>query len=253
MSPGTACKRVLLPLFLPYSLFIGCSVVGLVAGSMTSPSRPGHTTVRAGLDSLRPGTDVNLVLYNRQSFRGDFERLVIIPPKVYGRIYDTVTAKTNYARVIPVRGHAVTVVSATGVDSGAFAGVALGELMIRPANRPDTVGVPLEDVRWIQSGDSTRMEGSLFLRLVRNGTIPGQYLVVLTADHVVVDVGYETVDFVEVMPQSSGAMTGFLVGAAIDLTVVILAVASADRAESDCNSQATACNSNGASCGRHAR
>ena len=40
----TLCKRILIPLFLPYSLFIGCSVVGAVVGGASRPALEGHVT-----------------------------------------------------------------------------------------------------------------------------------------------------------------------------------------------------------------
>jgi len=253
MSFGKFCTRILVPLCLPYSLFIGCSVIGLIAGSATSPSHPGRYTVRGGLDSLAPGTDVNIVLYDRTSYQGKFAEVARIPPRLYRRIYDTVTARSSLARLIPRLGQTVTVYSTGGKDSGSFAGVSLGQVLVRTMDGLDTVGVPLDDVAWILISDSLRLEGHLFLKHVHAGTIPGMYVVRLNPDQNVITVGYETVDIVEILPQSSGALTGFLIGAAVDVTVIILAVAAENKAESDCNSQATACNKNSSDCGSSRR
>ncbi|HUI11254.1 MAG TPA: hypothetical protein VL221_13070 [Bacteroidota bacterium] len=194
--------------------------------------------VRAGLDSLSRGTGVNLVLYDRRSFRGDFVQLAPIPNRIYQKTYDTVIAKARYSRLIPRLGQHVVIFSQTGADSGEFAGISLSEALVQPANRPDTVGVPLDEIRWIQSADSNRLDGNVLLKLVHAGSIPGRYDVQLEVDHGIVDVEYERVDLVEVMPTSSGALAGFLVGAAVDLTAAILIMSAERDAESDCGSSA---------------
>jgi len=252
MSFGKFCTRILVPLCLPYSLFIGCSVVGLIVGSASSPSRPGRYTVRAGLDSLAPGTDVNIVLYNKTSYQGKFAELARIPPKLYRRIYDTVTAKSSLAPLIPRLGQTVTVYSTGGKDSGSFAGVSLGQVLLRTMDGLDTVGVLLDDVAWIQVSDSLRLEGPRFVKHVHAGTIPGMYVVRLGKDQDMITVGYETVDLVEILPRSSGALTGFLVGAAIDATVLIIACENAERSRSDCGSGSPTYN-NSADCGSSRR
>jgi len=254
MSPADACKRILLPLFLPYTLFIGCSAVGMLAGSIGSPARDGRVTARSGLDSIPLGTEVNIVRFDRKSFHGEFAGLHPLPPRMYSRAYDTLAAQSAYARMIPKLGQQVTIVTIDGADSGSFRGVMMGEVTYQPPAGLDTVGVPLEEIRWIQAGDSLRLEGSVLRKLVRAGTIPGRTIALMNIDNAQVFIGYETVDIVETMPKSSGALTGFLIGAAVDLTVAILIVSSMNSAESDCKSSQSSCNnSNNANCGSKTR
>jgi hypothetical protein len=244
MKFRSVSSRFILPLFLPYSLFIGCSVIGTIAGGASQPAREGKVTSTLGLDSIAVETDVQLVRYDRNVLEGTFKGLALYPGKMYARIYDTAVARSAYRGFIPKLNQEIMLRAGGTSDAGYFKGIDRGELLYQPSSGADTVGVPLDELDWLQASDSLRLEGRTARKLVRDGSLPGRRVIQLEISRETRNVPYESIEIVQVKARGSGAMTGFLVGAAVDLTVVALLVISANQAESDCNRTASGCGSN---------
>jgi hypothetical protein len=71
--------------------------------------------------------------------------------------------------------------------------------------------------------------------------MPGRRVIQLEAGGAMENVPYESIEIVQLRREGSGALAGFLIGAAVDLTVVILLVDAEQKSESDCNNSATSC------------
>jgi len=56
MKFRSVCKSILIPLLLPYSLFLGCSAIGAAVGGAVHPAREGRITSTLGL-GLHRGRD----------------------------------------------------------------------------------------------------------------------------------------------------------------------------------------------------
>jgi hypothetical protein len=240
----SVCSRIIIPLFLPYSLFIGCSVIGTIAGGASQPAREGRVTSTPGLDSIALETDVQLVRYDRSVLEGTFKGIALYPGKMYARIYDTAVSRSAYRGFIPKLNQEIMLRAGGTSDAGFFKGIDRGEILYQPSSGSDTVGVPLDDLEWLQSSDSLRLDGRTARKLVRDGSLPGRRVILLEIGREVRNVPYESVEIVQVKARGSGALTGFLIGAAVDLTVVALLVVSANQAESDCNRSASGCDNN---------
>ena len=244
MKFTSLCKSILIPLFLPYSLFIGCSVVGAVVGGAVHPAREGRITSTLGLDSIEVGTAIRLVRFDRSALEGSFQGLVMYPGKLYARRYDTLVARSAYRGFVPGLNQKITLHSAGMSEEGSFKGIDRGELLFQPASEPDTVSVSLDDVDWLIASDSSRLEGTTIRKLVRDGTMPGREIILLESDNLEQKVPYESIDMVEVVRTRSGALPGFLAGAAVDIVVAVLVFSAEHEAESDCNRSTSGCNGN---------
>lgn len=251
MKVSSLFKSFLIPLFLPYSLFIGCSVVGAVIGGVSSPSRPGRVTSSLGLDSIIEGTEIQLVRFDRSTLDGSFKGLFLYPGKLYARTYDTLVGQSAYRGFIPELNQRITLTSAAGSYEGFFKGIDRGELLFLPVAETDTVSISLEDIDVIQASDSLRLEGKTARKLVRDGTMPGRRIILLEVGRQVVNVPFESVELVQLKGSSSGALTGFLAGAAVDVTVILLVAAAQNQAESDMNRAASGCGNQSCTTVRH--
>jgi hypothetical protein len=248
MKLSALCKSILIPLCLPYTLFIGCSVVGAVVGGISQPAREGKITSSLGLDSISLGTDIQLVRFDRSTLDGSYKGLEVYPGKLYARTYDTLVARSAYSGFVPKLNQKVTLRSAGRSEEGFFKGIDRGELLFQSALDADTIAVSLEDIEWIQSSDSSRLAGNTARKLVRDGSMPGRRVILLEVDRHDQTVPYESVELVIVKSRSSGVLTGFLVGAAVDVTLLIIAATAANEVDSDCHRSASGCNNNSQSC-----
>jgi hypothetical protein len=222
MNFSTLCKRILIPLFLPYSLFIGCSVVGAVVGGATRPSLEGRVTSSLGLDSIALGTGVQLVRYDRVTLDGEYSGLVLYPGKLYADRYASLTSHAASGGFIPGLNQRITLQETGGAYEGYFRGIDRGGVLFQPVAGSDTVLIPSEDVVGIQASDSLRMDGKSVRALIRDGTMPGRRMISIRVNDAEQMVAYESVEVVIVKGHSSGALTGFLIGAVVDVTAIVL-------------------------------
>ena len=206
------------------------------AGGAATPAREGKTTSTLGLDSISEGTEIRLIRFDRSAQDGIYRGLQVISGKLYARTYDTLVARSPYRGYVPQLNERVTFGHAEITEAGFFKGVDRGELLFQPSSGEDTLGIVPEDIDWIRSSDSLRMEGRTVRKLVHNGSMPGRRVIELEIDHAMMHVPYESIEIVQIVPRGSGALAGFLIGAAVDLTAIILVVSAERQTEADCNS-----------------
>lgn len=209
------------------------------------PAREGKTTSALGLDSIEPGTEIQLVRYDRVTLTGSYIGLAVIPGKLYALTYDTLVARSAYRGFVPNLNQKITLRSAGRSEEGFFKGVERGEILFQPASGSDTVEVSLDDIDWLQASDSLRLRGTTAWKLIRDGSMPGRQVIQLEVNHEVQNVPYESVEIVLVKSTSSGAMAGFLIGAAVDITALIIAASVAH----DCNQTTESAAHDTQSCG----
>ncbi len=241
MKLSSLCKNILIPLCLPYSCFIGCSVIGAIAGGASSPAREGKITSTLGLDSISTGTEVQLLRYDRGTVEGKYRGLALYPGRLYAHDYESRVARSGYMGFVPGLNQKILLRSSGISEQGFFKGIDRGNLLFQPDPGEDTVEVAVEDVEWLQASDSLHMQGRILRKLVRDGSMPGRRVIQLESEGGIQNVPYESIKIVQVKGTGSGALTGFLIGAAVDLTVVILLVDAERQSESDCNNSATSC------------
>jgi hypothetical protein len=243
MKFTSLCKTILIPLCLPYSLFIGCSVVGAVVGGAVHPAREGRITSTLGLDSIEIGTQISLVRFDRSTLEGSYKGLAVYPGKLYLRTYDTAVARSRYRGFVPKMNQKITLWSASRSEEGFFKGIDRGELLFQPALESDTEAVSLDEIDYLQASDSARLAGKTARKLVRDGTMPGREVIMLESNNLEERVPYESIEMVEVVRSGSGALAGFLAGAAVDLIAAVLVISAENQAEADCNRTAAGCGS----------
>ena len=241
MKFSSLCKNILIPLCLPYSCFIGCSVIGAIAGGAGSPAQEGKITSTLGLDSINTGTKVQLLRYDRVSVEGIYRGLVLYSDRLYARTYEARVSRSAYPGYIPELNQKILLRSSGIEEQGFFKGIDRGNLLFQPDPGEDTVEVSADDVEWLRASDSLRMQGGILRRLVRDGSMPGRRVIQLEEGGGIQNVPYESLEIVRIQGKGSGALTGFLIGAAIDLTVIILFVDAERQSESDCNNTASSC------------
>ncbi|HTY57764.1 MAG TPA: hypothetical protein VMF59_03065 [Bacteroidota bacterium] len=246
MKLSALCNRILIPLFLPYALFIGCSVVGAVVGGASRPALEGHVTSTLGLDSIVLGTEVQLVMYDRVTIEGEYGGLVVYPGKLYADRYASTVSHAAYRGFIPGLEQRVTLRETGGSFEGYFKGVDRGAILFQPDAGSDTVIVSPEDVVGFRASDSLSVDGKSVRRLIRDGTMIGRRVITLHVGNADQMFPYESVEVVLVKGHASGMLTGFLIGAVVDVTALILAAS----AESDCQHGTSDAVNRSQSCGR---
>jgi hypothetical protein len=241
MKLTSLCKNILVPLCLPYSLFIGCSVIGAIAGGASHPAREGRITSTLGLDSIHTGAEVQLLRFDRSTVEGTYRGLALYPGKQYVRLYESHVARSAYRGYVPELNQRILLRSSGMSEQGFFEGIDRGNLLFQPDPGSDTVEVSVEDVEWLQASDSLHLQGKILRKLVRDGSMPGRRVIQIEAGGEMMNVPYESIEIVQLRGEGSGALAGFLIGAAVDLTAVILIVDAEQKSESDCNNSVTSC------------
>jgi hypothetical protein len=172
---------------------------------------------------------------------GTYRGLALYPGKQYVRLYESHVARSAYRGYVPELNQRILLRSSGMSEQGFFEGIDRGNLLFQPDPGSDTVEVSVEDVEWLQASDSLHLQGKILRKLVRDGSMPGRRVIQIEAGGEMMNVPYESIEIVQLRGEGSGALAGFLIGAAVDLTAVILIVDAEQKSESDCNNSVTSC------------
>jgi hypothetical protein len=173
------------------------------------------------ITQIKPGTRVTLVLAGEERFAGRYDGLDGAPAAEYGPRYARGRAGVQEL-TLPNLGERVIVSPLSGSPlPGLFAGFDTGCVVVKLDGRGGTLRFPLRHLGSLAAEDGTLLPGPRLEALVADRRIPLLSRIVL-GEH---RVPLEQVRSVEFQRTShKGPLTGFVVGAVIDVIVVAVAI-----------------------------
>lgn len=222
---------------LPPALLTGCSLVGWGIGAMTDSNKKGGEEVAglAGLRTCEYGAEITLFTREGRKIEGEFAGIRDLNRRDYDREYLAAveTLKVGNQLPYPADSIAFDYYNVPGKPvRGRFRGLNPGTLALwRSPNQFSLSGI--RNLR----GDSARTLDLDALRAaMETGSLP--YL----TRGVLVERGNDTLEVpiseilrIERDTGGNAALTGFLIGAAVDAVVVVLYFAALKQTEESCN------------------
>ncbi len=214
----------------PPLLFHGCSLIGFGIGAISDANRKGGESV-AGLAELRtlaPGTGIAMFTHSGSKVEGDFLGMEELNRRDYDRVYLAAIETLGVGGNLPRPGDTIFFNhydSPGGRVRGLFRGVDPGTVVLwRATSRYSFAGM-----RNLE-GDSARQ---LDLSALRAFTDEGRLPYITTGVRIqrgndTVTVPVDDIVWIERSSGGSGKLTGFMVGAAVDVTVLIIAASTAE-------------------------
>lgn len=231
MAPWTIAA-----LFLALLALGSCTVIGTTIGAINDSGKPSRKTIpEEQTETIPPGSKVTVLLKTGGELTGRYSGLLRGPEEEYVKAFTA--ANHELGEPLPNIGEQIVVsTTQSGELRGEFAGLDFQSLLIRvdpkeqpPARIPDSTILSLED------SDNTVLKSYALRPLLSGGDVPLWSHVALeqsrstTSYRLVTDtvlVAFGAVQQLQVHLKRGGAKKGFLIGLAIDVTILAVAVIS---------------------------
>ncbi|MCG3157763.1 MAG: hypothetical protein DKINENOH_04399 [bacterium] len=216
----------------------GCSIIGLTIGAISDSRRSSAVTIPGWqVETLKAGSRIEALLWEGSSVTGKYTGIELMPLNQYDAIYSEALARLPEGIHFPGRGDTIIMTFATHVPetpettvTGQLSRLELGNIRV-VQNRTGTssiVGWRLSELLHLSDQKGNHFTGETVRDLIGHGKIPVRSALALSEGGEKRLIAANQVQEIHVLPaKKSGALTGFLVGAAID-AVVLIAAASAD-------------------------
>ncbi len=214
----------------PPLLFHGCSLIGFGVGAISDAGKKEGESVSgvAELRTLARGTSVTLITQSGSKVEGDFLGMEELNRRDYDRLYLAAMETLGVGGSLPRPGDSISFNhydKPGGRVRGLFRGVDPGTVVLWQATSRYSFG----GMRGLE-GDSARQ---LDLPALRAFADEGRLPYVTTGVRIqrgneTVSVPVEDIAWIERSSGGSGKLTGFMVGAAVDVAVLIVAASTAE-------------------------
>lgn len=206
----------------------GCSVIGLGIGTAIDSNGEDERSVPGWeILTVDPGTIVTIFLRSGNVVRGSFRGIVQVPWSEYVIKYKNAQETQNKNGALPDLGTKISVTLRSGEKfMGKFTGFDFDQ---EPSIATEGVWYGTNKVRFFETMlDSLENEIDVFFlrALLSDGKIPYRQAISIETG-IKTRVPFEDVSVVHVPAKKNAALTGFLIGAALD--VVVLAIAANTR------------------------
>lgn len=211
----------------------GCSLIGLGLGAAADARNPGkEIPIPAGLDTLSVGTDLILVTRDHKTIRGRYLSKGVAADKLYPVKFDQWRShsKDDSSRWVPPFGTAIyvgaSIESRQVLLSGAFAGFDSGTVRIESPRGSDAIGIKIENVVDFRDSSGKSLADRLKMIHTFAAGVPLASRVgipsIMIAGTSKLNIALEDILTISVAISGDAKWTGLVIGAAVDVVVVII-------------------------------
>lgn len=226
----------LLGVFFALLRLTGCSLVGLGVGSLVDAGKPSRREIPGWeVETVKPGSKLDVFLKSGEMLTGKFLGVETAPKEAYAEKYSLAREQAPNDNPLPSLGDTVTVVDSFGErGKGEFLGFDYLSIVLKSEQKPEPVRVSLSPEGTILDGRGNRFEGTALRELTVRGQIPllSQILVerqrtgpksspIQSFRRDTTRIATNEISQVQLHLQKKGKKTGFLIGAAVDVAVLI--------------------------------
>jgi hypothetical protein len=214
----------------------GCCILGFTVGAISDAKKPDSEAIPGWeVSTIKPGTKIGISLRDGTEISGKFRSLEQTSTAEYTSRYEEIRGQQPDGLILPTIGDTITVISKSGDQFvGEFCGFDYEVMCIRLPRMTEPIKGNLDLVSSIIDRRGNVVEMGTIRKLTSEGEIPFLSEIVLQSEgwsywselgevRIPLDKIYQ----IQVPVKKRGALTGLLVGAAVDV-IVIAVVASGD-------------------------
>jgi hypothetical protein len=207
--------------------FSGCSLIGFTIGALSDAGSPNeYNLTPTGVDSIEVGSTIEVTKTDSTIISGHFEQLDAVRNEQYSAKYKSAMNSLPIGNQMPALGDSILIVTHEVSGRKTYNGQLLGfkEGVIRVSDNDVPVSVHLDAVDTLYHKTSV-VRGDVLRYHMNNGDIP--FLSIKTALVMNNERGTERIPLTDILKvrelvSHHGALIGLGMGAAIDVTYVIL-------------------------------
>ena len=207
-----------------------CTLVGLGIGSLADRGRPPKLKPVAApeIQALKIGSTIELGTRDGHTLSGTYGGLTWARPEEYEPRYETARQSLGAEGPLPALGPGARLVTADGkMATGEYLGLGPGLVSFREAAQPQPGRVDLDRVVSLTDAAGRTITGESLRLLVSSGRVPLEAGLLLESAGARQVVPFEEVTTVSrVVKSNTGKKTGLLIGLAVDVAVVTVAIIS---------------------------
>lgn len=222
------CLLELIPVIIIFTLLTSCcSLFGLGLGALVDADSPvEYDTLSTGdAAALKSGDAVKVIQRDSSDVCGTYLRIYRVPLESYASAYEPVVASGAEKYSLPALGERVHVSLAR--DGQMYEGTMLGfgnrRMWIQADSCDSSARIPLTSIAEISSNGRFYSAESISSRL-ESGEIPQLFGIAVEDSTGLVQVPMERVARILVRDTPNSMLTGFCVGAALDVTALVVMV-----------------------------
>jgi hypothetical protein len=203
----------------------GCSLIGLGLGAAGDASKPDYYSFDpSATTALTPGKTYTFLLVNRDSTLGRFIRLDREPSEMYLQEYSHGKGETS----VPALSDSLLLTTIRGRElRGSFQGFDYPRLAaLRMPDRAGLTKVILDRVTALTDSQGRSFDLKAIITSMNNGKIPIMSNYVIEKETQTIRIPLQDVVEIRQKSKKDGKLTGFLVGAVIDIGIFIAVVVS---------------------------
>ncbi|NUO82877.1 hypothetical protein HUU05_22625 [candidate division KSB1 bacterium] len=227
-------------LSIPFTVVIsGCSIIGLTLGLMSDARQPKEMIIPGWkVDSLKVGTMIEVLCKDSITLKGKYSGVEPLPLGQYAQAYAKAQARLPAGIHLPDLADTLTMTFVSPnlqvskrVLSGKLSGFEVGFILFTTTEngRFKVSSERLEELMRLRDERGTDLTGEIVSNLITEGKIPARSALVLLDEGRRKPVAINQVEQVhQFAGKKNGAITGLLLGAVIDATLVFIAVHEVD-------------------------
>jgi hypothetical protein len=206
--------------------FCGCSVIGLGIGAWSDSRKPNNAIFPGWeLEKVKPGQKVILLLRDGNQVKGKFVDLEKMGEKEYAETYQKLVEQKPDGVVLPAIGDTVSIIEKFEKKLNCeFFGFDFDHITVREMGRNLISQINLNNVKKIEQSDGSVVDETTLKRLLFEGKIPLRSFIVLENESGNTKNKIENVKEIQIPVKKNGKLRGFLIGAAIDVVVIIVVI-----------------------------
>jgi hypothetical protein len=227
--------------------FTGCSVIGFGIGSAIDSSKPKEKIVPGWeVQTIKPGNKIMLILKDGSGLEGKFLGLDRVPEQEYAEAYSRIRQQKPEGVLLPEIGENITITDTLGKEwAYQFLGYDFRHIVLRPQGETESIRMSLNLMSRIVDNQGNIIEGETIRKLFSENRLPLLSAISIRQEPILnripesgIEVPVETTRValdkiyqIKVPIKKQAALTGFLIGAVVDVTVIIIAVVEASKPE----------------------
>ncbi len=210
----------------------GCSMIGLGVGAAIDANTPkSEPFSEARLNDVKPGTNIYVRLRDSSEIKGKFKSVDTVADLAYRQRYVNCMSKDSLRQILPKYGQRVHITKTSGDTlTGALWGFDMQckgvmtspTLYLTTESNTPISAVSLYDVTELTGTGNDSISVLQIRSLVSKGTVPLRSSIYMIEQEWPVNLPYERIQEVGLAHRRNAKTTGFLIGMAIDITLIAL-------------------------------
>lgn len=215
---------------------MGCSLLGLGIGAISDASKPKQTTLLGmAAETVNPGAAVELTLKDGSRRNGKFVGIKHVPVENYEQAYNRSREQRPAGVLLPALGDRITVVTRPSAAKEPekfwqvdFHGFDHDVVRMNTKVGKERQGWALSSVSKIIDPQNNEISGETITKLLATGQIPVLAVPVVAVQEAkeLTQTAVDQIQQIQITNKRNGKLTGFLVGAGIDVVVLAITAAS---------------------------